>query len=119
MRGAALSSSSRRRRQNTSGRDLVAPARWNPEDEERRFSTTCRTFRSSARAEPTVLRRRLQRDAAAGCHSRTSHTRTEGDWRTGRFALTVYYLGVPDTTPEFTTEAALEQYLAVPPSPQR
>ena len=44
---------------------------------------------------------------------------TEGDWRTGRPALTVYYLGVPDTTPEFTTEAALEQYLGSPPSPRR
>lgn len=44
---------------------------------------------------------------------------TEDDWRTERPALTVYYLGVPDTTPEFTTEAALEQYLASPPSPQR
>jgi len=51
--------------------------------------------------------------------SRTSVTRTEGDWRTRRSALTVYYLGVPDTTPEFTTEAALEQYPAVPLSPQR
>ena len=27
-------------------------------------------------------------------------------------ALTVYYLGVPDTTPEFTSEAALAAYLA-------
>ena len=33
--------------------------------------------------------------------------------------LTVYYLGVPDTTPEFTTEAALERYLGSPPSPKR
>ena len=43
---------------------------------------------------------------------------TEADWRTGRPALTVYYLGVPDTTPEFTTEAALEQYLGSRPSPR-
>ncbi len=42
----------------------------------------------------------------------------EGDWRTGRPAPTVYYLGVPDT-PEFTTEAALEEYLASPPSARR
>ena len=27
-------------------------------------------------------------------------------------ALTIYYLGVPDTTPEFATEAQLEDYLA-------
>ena len=30
---------------------------------------------------------------------------------TGAPALVVYYLGVPDTTPEFTSEAALEAYL--------
>lgn len=37
---------------------------------------------------------------------------TADDWRAGRAALTVYYLGVPDTTPEFTSEAALLAYLA-------
>ena len=31
--------------------------------------------------------------------------------RTRRAELIVYYLGVPDTTPEFTTEAALNAYL--------
>jgi hypothetical protein len=31
----------------------------------------------------------------------------------------VYYLGVPDTTPEFTIEAALNSYLARPRSPGR
>lgn len=36
---------------------------------------------------------------------------TEADWRARRPALTVYYLGVPDTTPEFTSEAALDAYL--------
>lgn len=36
---------------------------------------------------------------------------TEADWRAQRPALTVYYLGVPDTTPEFTSEAALDAYL--------
>ena len=44
---------------------------------------------------------------------------SEADWRTGRPALTVYYLGVPDTTPEFTTAAALEAYLDRPRSPGR
>lgn len=38
--------------------------------------------------------------------------RTADDWRTRKPALTVYYLGVPDTTPEFTTEEALSAYLA-------
>ena len=37
---------------------------------------------------------------------------TEGEWRARKPALTVYYLGVPDTTPEFTSQAALEAYLA-------
>ena len=41
------------------------------------------------------------------------------DWRAGRPGLTVYYLGVPDTTPEFTTKAALESYLARPRAPGR
>jgi hypothetical protein len=35
----------------------------------------------------------------------------EADWRAHRPSLTVYYLGVPDTTPEFTKEPALEAYL--------
>ena len=37
---------------------------------------------------------------------------TEEDWRAGRPALTVYYLGVPDTTPEFASEASLSAYLS-------
>ncbi len=32
-------------------------------------------------------------------------------WRAGRPAITVYYLGVPDTTPEFASEAGLRAYL--------
>jgi hypothetical protein len=40
---------------------------------------------------------------------------SEADWRARKPALTVYYLGVPDTTPEFTSEAALEAYLAGTP----
>lgn len=30
----------------------------------------------------------------------------------GRPAFTIYYLGVPDTTPEFLDRAAMEAYLA-------
>lgn len=37
---------------------------------------------------------------------------TEADWRARKPSLTVYYLGVPDTTPEFTSQAALDAYLA-------
>ncbi len=36
---------------------------------------------------------------------------TREDWRARRPALTVYYLGVPDTTPEFTAEASMLSYL--------
>ena len=36
---------------------------------------------------------------------------SEADWRARKPALTVYYLGVPDTTPEFTSERALAAYL--------
>ena len=39
------------------------------------------------------------------------HPRTELRF-TGAQSLTVYYLGIPDTTPEFTTAAALEAHLA-------
>ena len=38
--------------------------------------------------------------------------RTADDWRAGRPSVTIYYLGVPDTTPEFVAEAALATYLA-------
>lgn len=38
--------------------------------------------------------------------------RTADDWRSGKPVLTVYYLGMPDTTPEFTSETALFSYLA-------
>lgn len=37
--------------------------------------------------------------------------RTDADWQAKRPALTIFYLGVPDTTPEFTSEAALFTYL--------
>jgi len=38
--------------------------------------------------------------------------RTETEWKADVPALTIYYLGVPDTTPEFASEAALAEYLA-------
>jgi len=44
---------------------------------------------------------------------------TEAEWRARRPLLTVYYLGVPDTTPEFTSQAALDAYLAVAQLPAR
>jgi len=36
---------------------------------------------------------------------------SEGDWKADKPALTVYYLGVPDTTPEFVDKAAMDRYL--------
>jgi len=38
--------------------------------------------------------------------------RTADEWRADAPALTIYYLGVPDTTPEFASESALLNYLA-------
>lgn len=56
---------------------------------------------------------RTPRSAFADFPRREIHLyRTADDWRARRPALTVYYLGVPDTTPEFTLEAALFAYLA-------
>jgi hypothetical protein len=37
--------------------------------------------------------------------------RTAADWQARRPNAIIYYLGVPDTTPEFTSEAALSAYL--------
>ena len=36
--------------------------------------------------------------------------RTEKEWRADTPTLTVYYLGVPDQTPEFTTRSAFDVY---------
>jgi hypothetical protein len=37
--------------------------------------------------------------------------RTVADWRAGRPTAVIYYLGVPDTTPEFASQGALDAYL--------
>ena len=37
---------------------------------------------------------------------------SEADWHARNPALTVYYLGVPDTTPEFGSRSDLDAYLA-------
>lgn len=52
------------------------------------------------------------RDTFSDLPSREVHFyRTEADWRANKPALNVYYLGVPDTTPEFSTRAAMDRYL--------
>jgi len=38
--------------------------------------------------------------------------RTDADWQARKPTVTIFYLGLPDTTPEFTSEAALFAYLA-------
>jgi hypothetical protein len=42
---------------------------------------------------------------------REIHFYTTNDQTSGRSSLTVYFMGLPDTTPEFTSEAALRRYL--------
>jgi hypothetical protein len=37
--------------------------------------------------------------------------RTVTDWQAGRPTAIIYYLGVPDTTPEFASQSALDAYL--------
>ena len=57
---------------------------------------------------------RLQsdRDTFSDLPSREVHFyKTEAEWKSDKAAMTVYYLGVPDTTPEFSTRAALDDYL--------
>ena len=51
------------------------------------------------------------RDTFSELPSREVHFyRSAADWHAHKPALTVYYLGVPDTTPEFSTRAAMEEY---------
>lgn len=51
------------------------------------------------------------RDTFSDLPSREVHFyRTQADLRDNKPTLTVYYLGVPDTTPEFSTRAAMDEY---------
>jgi hypothetical protein len=50
---------------------------------------------------------------------RCTSTRRIEDGRAGRPTLTVYYLGVPDTTPEFASEPSLTSHLATASSERR
>lgn len=57
------------------------------------------------------LRIASDRDTFADLPSREVHFyASEADWHANRAALTVYYLGVPDTTPEFSTASAMDEY---------
>ncbi len=56
-------------------------------------------------------RTQSDRDTFSDLPSREIHLyRTESDWRADKPALTVYYLGVPDTTPEFSSIDAMDNY---------
>jgi hypothetical protein len=58
------------------------------------------------------VRLQSDRDTFSELPSREVHFyRTEGDWKADKPGLTVYYLGVPDTTPEFSARSALDDYL--------
>jgi len=57
------------------------------------------------------VRLETDRDTFSDLPSREIHFyRTQADLRDNKPTLTVYYLGVPDTTPEFSTRAALDEY---------
>lgn len=62
---------------------------------------------------PLQAEARIQsdRDTFSDLPSREVHFyRSDADLRAEKPALTVYYLGVPDQTPEFSTQAALDGY---------
>ena len=64
---------------------------------------------------PLQAEARIQsdRDTFSDLPSREVHFyRSEADLRAETPALTVYYLGVPDQTPELSTRAALDNYLS-------
>ena len=59
------------------------------------------------------LRVESDRESFSDLPSREVHFyRSEADLRAETPALTVYYLGVPDQTPELSTRAALDNYLS-------
>ncbi len=54
---------------------------------------------------------RSSRASFADFPRREIHVFTANDWHARRPTVTIYYMGVPDTTPEFLTETALSAYL--------
>ena len=55
---------------------------------------------------------RSGRGSFAELPGREIHLFTVADWQARRPTLTVFFMGVPDTTPEFLSENALATYLA-------
>jgi hypothetical protein len=63
-----------------------------------------------AQGAPTDLR--SPRAGFADAPSRELHFYADATaWQANRPVVTIFYLGVPDTTPEFTSQAALDAYL--------
>lgn len=61
----------------------------------------------------TEARIESDRDSFSDLPSREVHFyRSEADLRAEKPTLTVYYLGVPDQAPEFSTRAALDSYFS-------
>lgn len=54
---------------------------------------------------------RTSRGTFADLPRREIHFHTANDQHAQRPSLTVYFMGLPDTTPEFASEAALQKYL--------
>ena len=54
---------------------------------------------------------RTLRGTFADLPRREIHFYTTRDQQAQRPSLTVYFMGLPDTTPEFASEAALQKYL--------
>mgnify|MGYP003383251280 CR=1 FL=1 len=74
--------------------------------------TNTRTRLESGVALTQELRLAADRALFSRLPSRELHFyRTHADLQADRPALNVYYLGVPDTTPEFKTKAAMDAYL--------
>ena len=62
-------------------------------------------------ALPDVFETRTTRGTFAELTRREFHFYRQGDAVAGPPALTIYFMGVPDTAPEFLSEAALHAYL--------
>jgi len=60
---------------------------------------------------PERFETRSARASFAELTRREFHFYTAGEAATGRPSLTIYFLGIPDTAPEFLTEATLRAYL--------
>jgi hypothetical protein len=75
------------------------------------FSGERRLMTPGGRVSGTVDLRTPRRTFADHPRREIRLYRSEEEWNADVPALTIYYLGVPDTTPEFVSEPALAAYL--------